>query len=362
MITSITNHRKFSDQVGSKRVGIVDFHFFFQEGDVNDPEFYLKRLGQLKFFCESNDIIIFFSQEFFDIKSFPTDFDKHQVIQLLLQYNAFFIFYDLDNHYDYTLIPKERFIGLPWFIKTNIYISSNIRTKYEKKPYVFSCLLGGSRPERQKIFDELYHRQECYISYFGNKESIEKSNFSLEDPQIREFLLNQRIGNGQRLTTFVPMNIEGISYFMSQIVPTNIYNNCHFDIICETRAAYGEPFLASEKTAKPLATARYFCHYAPPKYLEYLTKYGFSFEGYHNDYDMILDDHQRMQGLFDKVKYISKHENKIKYTYKESYNSRLYNQKHFFNLKETSIRQLQNFVLEACNETGYVNEIVSSLL
>lgn len=363
MITSITNHKKFSCTNNPTRIGLVDYFNFFQQFDGSNPKLYEENLDTLKGFCERNDIIIMFSQEFFDIKAFGlADFDKHEVISLLLRYNTLFIFYDLDQFYDYKVIPEERLILLPWFIKTNLYISSSIRTIYEKKPYVFSCLLGGARPERQLMFDELKNLKECYLTYFGNNDSIQSSNFSLEDDRIKDFLFRQKIGNGNRLITFKPVQINGKDYYMSQIVPTNIYNNCHFDIICETRTSHGEPFLASEKTAKSLATARYFCHYAPPKYLEYLSNYGFDFTGYENDYDLVNDDSQRLQGLFDKVKYIAKHENKIKYTYKQSYNSRLYNQKHFFHLKDISIKKLQNFLFEACKDPKCVNEIVPNLL
>ena len=121
---------------------------------------------------------------------------------------------------------------------------------------------------------------------------------------------------------------EGSIYPISHVVPEKIYANTHFDIVTETFVKHQTMFI-TEKTAKPLATGRFFCWYNSYNVASYLEPYGFDFTHYEAEYDKKCNDVDRLDAMLELVEEIAGNPLFIKDIYEKSKSARIHNMEVF---------------------------------
>ena len=134
----------------------------------------------------------------------------------------------------------------------------------------------------------------------------------------------------------------------SHVVPTELYDASHFDLVSETvhnKLAINEPFI-TEKPAKPLATGRYFVWFGVENTVEYLQQYGFDFTDYYTDYDKYKEEHVRLGMLMEHVNNITT-ELQVKHIYNVTHKNRMHNKDVYWKLRHTFNEDINAFVLRA---------------
>lgn len=281
-------------------------------------------------FVDSNDITFFLSEE---ILSRYHHVDINKLFTVLNQKNVYYILAAED--YSLTVPPiRTKTFYYPWFFKIPLHDDENFKvdTDYVYKEYDFNLLLGSKKSNRSLMFKILKDNPKIYSTYFGHPKFKNLSKTSLEEAESLAVLDSQDIEN-EKLNTMLLLNKNDINYCLSQVVPRNIYNNSHFDIVAETFIKENHQFL-TEKTAKPLATGRFFCWYASPHVKDYLGRYGFSFETYYQNYDSIDDHICRLDALLDDIKEISNNELLIKHIYDVTKDERMHNKINYENQRK----------------------------
>ena len=277
-------------------------------------------------FVDQNDVTLFYSDEIiynYALQGF--NYNYNELFSLLNRKNVFYIFFD-DDFSSIVKPDKNKVLSVPWFFKNPLYIDTNttIDIEYRPKKFVFNMLCGSIRSYRSILFKVLKDNTQIYSTYYGHPK-YKHDNFSneLDESDIVNILQNSKITD-TRIDTMVDIYRQGRRYILSHVVPTTIYNNSHFDIVCETFVKDDHIFL-SEKTAKPLATGRFFCWHSSSKLRNYLSKFGFSFDTYYNSYDNALDSMTRIDAMLDDVIKISNNQNLVKTIYAHTRHERIHN-------------------------------------
>jgi hypothetical protein len=101
---------------------------------------------------------------------------------------------------------------------------------------------------------------------------------------------------------------------LSQIIPTQVFNDTAYSIIAETDHDNTLSFF-SEKTAKPMIYKRLFVAFRGYKFLQNLKSLGFkTFNGIIDEsYDLILDDHARYSAAFEQVCWLCNQDQEVIY-------------------------------------------------
>lgn len=299
-------------------------------------------ISKIEKFVDSNDLCFFVSEEILDRHN---NVDLNELFSVLNQKNVFYIF--SAEHYSLSVPPSlNRSFYFPWFFKSPLYDEENFRTDYEyiDKPFDFNLLLGSRKANRSLTFKILNSDPKIYSTYFGHPFLKDLSNTEFEEAESLNLLTNQNV-NEDKLNTMVFLNKNNSNFCLSHVVPRTIYNNSHFDIVHETFVKENHHFL-TEKTAKPLATGRFFCWYASPYLKVYLGKYGFSFDTYYSNYDNSIDHLYRLDELLDLVKEISNNQNLVKHIYKITRDEREHNKVNYKNQTSTFYNNLTQWVEE----------------
>ena len=336
-----------------KRIGIIDWWFI----DITETAH-----AELEDFVANNDFTIFISRELlFRATVMPGDalanvlgmFGRYNVACLLLSQEPLMYRLNLNR----TMIS-------PWFSEARIYTSPEFVSNFEytPKPYDFNLLLGLKKPFRSLLFHGLFRNPRIYATYYGhnNIDFHEPNNDILNTTDIIDTLYENRnydTSDHTALRTMVPVQTgsdgKGI-HFLSHVVPENIYRHSHFDIVAETHY-YENFYQATEKTAKPLLTARPFIWVAAPGFKDYLKRFDIDLDIYEHAffdgerYDQ-LSFVRKLELLFDAVHDITTSRSRVKDIYDKTKEARQHNQETIKKIITTHKTHVHQFL--HCQLTG----------
>ena len=287
------------------------------------------QLDNLLIEIKKYDICFFVISELIDMTQVYATGERKKLLQEFMteidKLNVFYIAYSEDSNYP---LEESRTFNMPWFADRDIYTSQDttIDFDYRQKDFTFNMLLGSDREHRTKMFERIRPHSYVYSTYMGHLQHRDNSDTYLEDKGILSQISSQDLVSNGKLDTMVPLYLENKRYILSHAVPEMIYNNTHFDIICESQHLSGSTHFTTEKTAKPLSTGRFFIWFNSPNKVEYLRRYGFELQDYLCEYDNILDNDTRLEAIFELIKEIGDNENYIKKIYKDTKEARMHNQ------------------------------------
>ena len=320
-----------------KNVGIINWWW------LNKDQ---AQIDKLKEFLDTCDICFFISEETFD--KFE-HIDINDIFTLMSKYNVFYLLFSEDRNL-HVQPPIERTICYPWFFKSPIYISKEFRPslEYVEKPYVFNMLLGAEKPYRNIFYRLLKDNKNIYSSYLGHNTYKNDVIKNLDDKDIADDLTTQNVSR-QKLYTMNKLLRGTDRHAISHIVPERIYNNTHFDFVTETSVKCNTAFV-TEKTAKPLATGRFFCWYNSNNTREYLEKFGFDFGNYLSEpYDGQLSETDRINGLINIVDEACNNELFVKDIYEKTLSVRIHNMERFKSCQSEMFDGLKEWVTSCLN-------------
>jgi len=287
------------------------------------------QLDNLLIEIKKYDICFFVISELIDMTQTHSTGERKKLLQEFMaeidKLNVFYIASSEDSNYP---LEKSRTFNMPWFADRAMYTSQDttIDFDYRQKDFTFNMLLGSDREHRTKMFERIRPHSYVYSTYMGHLQHRDNSDTYLEDKGILSRIGTQDLISNRKLDTMVPLYLENKRYILSHVVPEMIYNNTHFDIICESQHLSGSTHFTTEKTAKPLSTGRFFIWFNSPNKVEYLRRYGFELQDYLCEYDNILDNDTRLEAIFELIKEIGDNENYIKKIYKDTKEARMHNQ------------------------------------
>lgn len=172
---------------------------------------------------------------------------------------------------------------------------------YEAKPKFFDALLGSPKPHRDFVSRSVrdHGLEEKFIIPYGgqwNDRSFYARDYFIYEPGT-EVIEKDSPG------TCGYAKYHGILCHLSQIIPTEVFNNTAYSIVAETDFDNTLSFF-SEKTAKPMIYRRLFVAFSGYKFLHNLRKLGFRTFGdvIDESYDDIKHNQQRLAAAFEQVK------------------------------------------------------------
>jgi len=206
-----------------------------------------------------------------------------------------------------TVIEHENFFGaVQRLYSDNDYQSLSKLEPYSIKPYFFDALLGNYKDSREYVYQRIlsgnFQDQHIYLRYIKHQqrpleEIIAEGSFDWPPgAQVIPETNAHRWGTGEMVW------FDGKGTASSCIVPVDIYAQCAYSIVTETRMVNDHVFI-TEKTAKCLLARRLFVMFAGPGYLRHLRSLGFRTFGDIIDegYDDELDPLRRWSRAFDQV-------------------------------------------------------------
>jgi hypothetical protein len=283
------------------------------------------QIENLKKFVESQDICFFVSEEIFDRHHCV---DMNKVFEVLNSHNVYYILFSYDLTLSVQPDPNRTYYN-PWFFKSPLYVPSNFvpDLDYTEKQYAFNLMLGSNKSYRTIAYKVLKDNKNIYSKYLGHPDFKLDSTYSLDDDNVYDNLISQDVVQ-HKLNTMNSLEKEGRKYAISHVVPEKIYANTHFDIVTETFVKHQHMFI-TEKTAKPLATGRFFCWYNSNNVINYLQQFGFDFTHYEAEYDNIANDVDRLNAMLDVVEEIANNHLFVKDIYEKSKPARIHNMEVF---------------------------------
>lgn len=296
-----------------KKIGVINWWWLSEEES---------RLENLRKFLESCDICFFISEE--TLQRFPS-IDINLVFELLNNYNVHYIFFFEDANLSVKPLKEKSFYS-PWFFKSPLYIDDQFSPDldYVEKQYTFNLMLGSLKSYRTVVYKLLKDNKGVYSSYLGHPKFKNDLHNNLDEEEIRNDLISQDV-TSEKLNTMHHLIKGPVAYPISHVVPVPVYNNTHFDIVTETFIKQDTLFV-TEKTAKPLATGRFFCWYNSNNISSYLERYGFDFTHYLTEqYDKFSNDVDRLDGLISVIEEISNNKLFIKDIYEKTRHVRIHN-------------------------------------
>lgn len=189
--------------------------------------------------------------------------------------------------------PENFYLNRPWAKN----LLAKLRSNYDKTPdKLFDCLLGGTRPHRNKIANFLQNssnRDKFIFSYFG----------ATQQASTKAILPNNITLIDGHLNTIIDHEVVNLSW----MIPVDIYNNSWYSIVAET-TCYNIHNQFTEKVAKPIISKRPFIAFAGQHYLKNLRNLGFqTFSSVVDEsYDGIEDFDNRMANAWQQVEWLCK--------------------------------------------------------
>jgi hypothetical protein len=299
-----------------KNLGVINWWWLSEEE---------AQLENLKNFVESQDICFFVSEEIFDRHH---SVNMNKVFELLNSYNVYYILFSCDAALDVQPSYNRSFYN-PWFFKSPLYVPSNFEPNIDfvEKKYAFNLMLGSNKPYRTLAYKVLKENTNIYSKYLGHPNFKIDSVPSLDEDEVTNNLISQDVAQ-HKLNTMNFVKKQRSEYPISHVVPEKIYANTHFDIVTETFIKHQTMFI-TEKTAKPLATGRFFCWYNSYNVASYLEPYGFDFTHYNALYDKMCNDVDRLDAMLELVEEIASNPLFIKDIYEKSKSARIHNMEVF---------------------------------
>jgi hypothetical protein len=187
------------------------------------------------------------------------------------------------------------------------------KNTYPKK-FLADILLGGTTPNRQKFMRKLKDLnlvELCLVSYH-----IRNENTGIDDNDLFEYRSKEldQLDNkdfldlaftDNKIQTMVPMsNTFGKLNFLSQYIPSNVYNTSYLSVVFETENISQEnQIVITEKLSKPIIAGRPFLLFAPQGTLSTLRSIGFkTFSPWIDEsYDAVQDTTLRIEKIIESL-------------------------------------------------------------
>jgi len=171
---------------------------------------------------------------------------------------------------------------------------------FDVKPRSFDALLGSPKPHRTFVAQAVQQHQledQFVLTYGGawkNTEFYAKDYFVWEPNCVP---LQTIIGTADWVS------YHGHQCHLSQVIPTQVYNDTAYSIVAETDHDNTLSFF-SEKTAKVFIARRLFVAFSGYRFLHNLRQLGFrTFDAVIDEsYDLIVNDQDRYTAAFAQVK------------------------------------------------------------
>jgi hypothetical protein len=170
------------------------------------------------------------------------------------------------------------------------------------KPRAFDALLGCPKPHRTFVAQAVTQhnlKDQFVLTYGGVWQDTE---FYAQDYFIWEPGCEPQ---DKIIGTADYVRYHGQQCHLSQVIPTQVYNDTAYSIVAETDHDNTLSFY-SEKTAKALIARRLFVAFSGYKFLHNLQQLGFKTFGSVIDetYDLIVNDHDRYTAAFEQVQWL----------------------------------------------------------
>ena len=183
-----------------------------------------------------------------------------------------------------------------------------INSDYSNRPYMFDCLLGRKKNERDTIeymYNNSLNRDKIFFSYY--QDNIKNGHWDFPINNIHNsgkvMLTNPTLFNIRCLGEIKSSSLD--EFAPSAAIPFSIYNQSYYSIVSET-VAYNDYNFYTEKIAKPILAKRPFVVFAGQNYLKNLRGLGFkTFDNIIDEsYDFVADIHQRFSMAWSQVEYL----------------------------------------------------------
>lgn len=175
---------------------------------------------------------------------------------------------------------------------------------YDIKPKYFDALLGSKKPHRNFVYDSIMGsgEQDKFIVTYGGDWKNDKfyaEDYFLWEPDCEPC--------GPIIGTADYVKFEGVLTHLSQVIPTDVYNQTAYSVVTETDHDNSLSFF-SEKTAKVLIARRLFVVFSGYRFLHNLRQQGFRTFGdvIDESYDLIRNDGERYSKAFEQVQKLLK--------------------------------------------------------
>lgn len=198
---------------------------------------------------------------------------------------------------------------MDWFITSSYFYKSNPLLEklnpYTAKEKMFDILLGQRKYHRNIIYNYVKQQglENCVVMTYLSRnnrivEGSDTSGWIWPDADLEilhkdlQWTVSQVVHQGQQMA-------------LSQVIPTNIYNQTAYSIIAETNFSNHYSFY-TEKTVKPIVGKRLFLAFGSQYFLKNLRSMGFkTFDGIIDEsYDTVSDIDRRGQMITEQMDYL----------------------------------------------------------
>lgn len=165
----------------------------------------------------------------------------------------------------------------------------------------FDVLLGRKKKHRDLVYSMIDHDNNL-VTYFsqGDPDNIACSNQFIWPESVLPRPTNPVTDTTDEI------QVDGVIASLSQVIPTEIYNQTVYSLVCESQCDNGFSFF-TEKIIKPMLARRIFLVVSGQHYLKNLRRLGFkTFEDiFDESYDEILRMEDRIKTVVNLVNYIN---------------------------------------------------------
>ena len=213
--------------------------------------------------------------------------------------------YYINGGFNFALAYSKVYSFMDWFRETkDHYLTHSFDSNYTFKKNKFDALLGRNKPHRKLINDALASNPAIYLKFNHSRFDIDLATW---DSGVDNLSIH-----GDLKHTVETVNYNNKNIRLSQIIPTNIYNQSYYSIVAETHTDNSLVFL-TEKTAKPLIAKRLFVLFGSRYSLQFLHSIGFkTFDSVIDEsYDSIEATDTRMMQALAQVEYLCKQDPQI---------------------------------------------------
>jgi len=215
-------------------------------------------------------------------------------------------------------------------LTSTVRVNSNIPAlEFGPKPWLATALLGGWMPNRGLLMDEMMSRgllEKCLANYHDRSNFTEDERqqlksqwperfFNYRTPQLDQLddavflkIAFDNANNTANTCRLLPDTKSGSHGWISQLIPSKIYNSAYISIVAETEnAAAPGTFFISEKITRPLLVGHPFVVFGCAGYLQCLRDLGFhTFSSWLDEsYDLVTDTNKRIAAIVDSVEQFS---------------------------------------------------------
>lgn len=174
----------------------------------------------------------------------------------------------------------------------------------KSKPKFFEALLGSPKPHRDFVANAVVEHglKDKFILTYGGRWSDDA--FYAQDYFIYE-PGTEVVNPDRHLGTMDWARYRGHQCHLSQIIPTQVFNDSYYSIIAETDYLNSVSFF-SEKTVKPIIAQRLFVAFSGVNFLANLRRLGFkTFQGIIDEsYDSMPNGIDRWNAAFEQIKFL----------------------------------------------------------